>query len=176
MIVKDSVVNIVQRKKIVTIIYCQIHKGQDFSNRVTVKVKLLSHVWLFATSRTVGQQAPPSMGFPRQEYWSGDFFLQGRKNTGVGISFSRGSSRPKDQTRVSRIASRHFNLWATRETLSIRINAYKMFDMKILHWQTKTVFPCLLMWGRYSQKSVGCSVKLMEVLDTFSIPGQESKY
>ena len=156
---KDSVVNIVQRKKIVTIIYCQIHKGQDFSNRVTVKVKLLSHVWLFATSWTVGQQAPPSMGFPRQEY----------------ISFSRGSSRPTDQTRVSRIASRRFNLWATRETLSIRVNAYKMFDMKILHWQTKTVFPCLLMWGRCSQKSVGCSVKLMEVLDTFSIPGQESK-
>ena len=33
----------------------------------------------------------------------------------VAISFSRGSSRPKDQTRVSRIAGRHFNLWATRE-------------------------------------------------------------
>ena len=35
------------------------------------KVKLLSHVRLFATPWTVAHQAPPSMGFPRQEYWSG---------------------------------------------------------------------------------------------------------
>ena len=35
------------------------------------KVKLLSHVWLFATPWTVAHQAPPSMGFTRQEYWSG---------------------------------------------------------------------------------------------------------
>ena len=33
-----------------------------------VKVKLLSHVQLFATSWTVAYQAPPSMGFSRQEY------------------------------------------------------------------------------------------------------------
>ena len=30
-----------------------------------------SHVWLFATSWTVALQAPLSMGFSRQEYWSG---------------------------------------------------------------------------------------------------------
>ena len=36
-----------------------------------VKVKLLSRVWLFATPWTVTYQAPPSMGFSRQEYWSG---------------------------------------------------------------------------------------------------------
>ena len=36
-----------------------------------VKVKSLSHVWLFVTPWTVAYQAPPSMGFSRQEYWSG---------------------------------------------------------------------------------------------------------
>ena len=36
-----------------------------------VKVKLLSPVRLFATPWTAAYQAPPSMGFPRQEYWSG---------------------------------------------------------------------------------------------------------
>ena len=36
-----------------------------------VKVKLLSRVQLFATLWTVALQAPPSMGFSRQEYWSG---------------------------------------------------------------------------------------------------------
>ena len=35
------------------------------------KVKSLSRVRLFATQWTVAYQAPPSMGFFRQEYWSG---------------------------------------------------------------------------------------------------------
>ena len=30
-----------------------------------------SHIWLFATLPTVASQAPLSMGFSRQEYWSG---------------------------------------------------------------------------------------------------------
>ena len=33
--------------------------------------KLLSCVQLFATPWTVAYQVPPSMGFSRQEYWSG---------------------------------------------------------------------------------------------------------
>ena len=33
-------------------------------------VKLLSHVWLFSTPWTVAHQAPPSMEFSRQGYWS----------------------------------------------------------------------------------------------------------
>ena len=37
----------------------------------------------------------------------------------VAISFSRGSSRPKDQTRVSWIAGSFPNVWATREDLNI---------------------------------------------------------
>ena len=35
------------------------------------EVKWLSRVWLFATPWTVAHQAPLSMGFSRQEYWSG---------------------------------------------------------------------------------------------------------
>ena len=36
-----------------------------------VKVKSLSRVRLSATPRTAAHQAPPRMGFSRQEYWSG---------------------------------------------------------------------------------------------------------
>ena len=36
-----------------------------------MKVKLLSHVQLFATPWTVTYETSPSMGFSRQEYWSG---------------------------------------------------------------------------------------------------------
>ena len=45
----------------------------SFSNvwKWKVKVKSLSRVWLFATPWTAAYQAPPSMGFSRQEYWSG---------------------------------------------------------------------------------------------------------
>ena len=39
--------------------------------KVKMKVKLLSHVRLLETSWTAAHQAPPSMGFSRQEYWSG---------------------------------------------------------------------------------------------------------
>ena len=140
-----------------------------------VKVKSLSHAY----------QAPSSMGFSRQEHWSGLPFPSPMhesekwkwsrsvmptrllrpwdfpgKSTGVGchcllllvysevaqscptlcnpmdcsppgsslhgifqarilewvaFSFSRGSSRPTDQTQVSCIVGRRFTLWATRE-------------------------------------------------------------
>ena len=69
------------------------------------KAKLLSRIWLFATPWTVTYQAPPSMGFSRQEYWSGlTFPSPGRK-----IFW------PKIRTQVSRIIGRRFIIWATRE-------------------------------------------------------------
>ena len=43
--------------------------------------------------------------------------LQARILEWVAISFSRGSSRLRDQTQVSCIAGRRFNLWATGEVL-----------------------------------------------------------
>ena len=45
----------------------------SFSNawKWKVKVKSLSRVRLLATPWTAAYQAPPSMGFSRQEYWSG---------------------------------------------------------------------------------------------------------
>ena len=39
-----------------------------------VLVQSLNCVCLFVTPRTVARQAPLSMGFPRQEYWSGSSF------------------------------------------------------------------------------------------------------
>ena len=46
--------------------YSQIHIEEKWN-----EVKSLSRVWLFATPWTVAYQAPQSMGFSRQEYWSG---------------------------------------------------------------------------------------------------------
>ena len=45
----------------------------SFSNawKWKVKVKSLQHIRLFATPWTAAHQTPPSMGFSKQEYWSG---------------------------------------------------------------------------------------------------------
>ena len=67
------------------------------------EVKSLSRVRLFAIPWTVACQAPPSMEFSRQEYWSGLSFL------------SPGNPWPRKRTLVSSIAGRHFTIWATWE-------------------------------------------------------------
>ena len=68
------------------------------------KVKSLCRVWLFAAPWTVARQAPLSMGFSRQEYWSGlSFLLQG--------------IFPNQRSNPACTAGRCFILWATREAL-----------------------------------------------------------
>ena len=53
--------------------------------------------------------------------------FQARVLEWVAISFSRGSSQPRDQTWVSRIVVRCFTIWATREvTLFQSRSKYKM--------------------------------------------------
>ena len=63
-------------------------------------VKKLSRIRLFATPDC----SPPGSSIHR--------ILQARILEWVAISFSRGSSQPRDRTQVSRIAGRCFNLWA----------------------------------------------------------------
>ena len=130
----------------------------SFSNAWKWKVKLLSRVWFLVTPWTAAYQAPPSMGFSRQEYWSGLPLAFPRMLSGnsqiilscesevtqscptlcdpmgcslpgssvhrifqaivlewIAISFSRGSSQPRDRTWVSHIVDRSFTIWATRE-------------------------------------------------------------
>ena len=71
----------------------------SFSNawKWNVKVKSLSHVRLLATPWTAAYQAPLSMGFSRQEYWSGvplpsplAVHKLGRKSRNVNILETRG--------------------------------------------------------------------------------------
>ena len=66
-------------------------------------VCMLSCVQLFAIPWTVAHQAPLSLGFPRQEYWS-------------GLPFPSPGDLPwpRDRTRVSYIAGEFFTNWTTR--------------------------------------------------------------
>jgi len=60
-------------------------------------IKVLGHVWLFETPWTVAHQGPSVHGI-----------FQARILEWIAISFSRGSSRPKDQTCFSCIADKFF--------------------------------------------------------------------
>ena len=58
--------------------------------------------------------------------------LQARVLEWVAISFSRGSSRPRDWTHVSSIADRCFTIWATREApLIIKVLLIRIFWLHI---------------------------------------------
>ena len=103
---------------------------QSFSS-----VQLLSHVQLFATPWTAAHQASLSITNSQKVKSESEVaqlcltlcnpvdcsppgssvhgILQERILEWVAISFSRGSSQPRDQTQVSRIAGRCFNLWPT---------------------------------------------------------------
>ena len=72
--------------------------------KALLKVKSLSCVQLFATPWTVAYQGPLSMGFSRQEYWSGLPFPSPGDLPNPGIELW-----------VSCIAGRCFTIWATRE-------------------------------------------------------------
>ena len=68
---------------------------------------VLTHVWLFVTSWTVAHQAPLSMEFSREEYWSGLPFPSPRDLSNPGIE--PGSIC---------IAGKFFTIWATRKLRS----------------------------------------------------------
>ena len=80
---------------------CQWVRSSHRSSQLCAVLCLsLSCVWFFANPWTVACQAPLSMGFFRQEYWSG-----------LPLS-SLGKIFP---TQVSHITGRFFTIWATRE-------------------------------------------------------------
>ena len=118
-----------------------------------------------ATPSTAAYQAPLSVGFSRQEYWSGWPFpspgdlpdpgtepvcLASPAPTGglfttatsgkpdfrilkrVAISFSRGSSQPRNRTQASHIAGRFLTSRATREPKNTGVGS-----LSLLQW----IFP-----------------------------------
>ena len=46
-------------------------QGKCFHNQLLLLLSRVSHVQLCATPQTAAHQAPPSLGFSRQEHWSG---------------------------------------------------------------------------------------------------------
>ena len=95
-----------------------------------------AHLHLCSTG--VARQAPPLSGIP-----------QARVLEWAAIPFSRGSSWPRDWTRVSGIAGRFFIIWATREAL-----IFTLFVIFSLHFSWKP----LKAWPHIVSDNGSCSV------------------
>ena len=69
--------------------------------------------------------------------------LQARMLKWVAIPFSRGSSRPRDQTQFSLIAGKYFTTWATREALYLS-NYCQNSSLGRLPWPDHSLFYVLV--------------------------------
>ena len=81
-------------------------------------MKPLSHVQLFATRWTVAHQASPSMGFSRQEFWSGlpfpspgDLPDPGIKPGSPALEADALTSEPPGKITVNLRFSNYFNVY-----------------------------------------------------------------
>ena len=124
---RETFISIIKHKE--TILFAHLH------NKLLIFNPVISKCWLcccrlvakslsdsFVTLWTVAFQAHLSMGFPRQEYWS-------------AISFSRGSSWPKDWTWVSCIGRWILYHWATWEAqmMTTTYEILPFFQSNIAH-------------------------------------------
>ena len=99
---------------------------------VSVLCSECCRVRLFVTLWTVAHQAPLSRGF-----------LQARILEWVAYPFPKGSSWPRNQTRVSCIAGRFFTCWATMEASSVTpfldtLRKFQIlwFALRFLNWKS----------------------------------------
>ena len=96
---------------------CKLYRYHIFSDMVHKKA-ITSELYLPQTHGSEVTQSCLNICDPMDSSLPGSSvhgIFQARVLEWVAISFSRGSSQPKDWTQVSHVVSRHFTLWATRE-------------------------------------------------------------
>ena len=110
---------------------CYLYRWPPYPYPKRKKVKSLSRVWLFATDPM--DCTLPCSSIP----W--DF--PDKVLEWVAISFSSGSSWPRDRTQVSHIVGRSFTVWVTREFL-ILTNC----NSQVTHFMWTQFFIRLELW------------------------------
>ena len=114
-------------------------------------------MWLFAISASEVAQSCLTLCDPVDCSLPGSSLheiLQARILEWVAISFSRGSSQPRDRTWVSRIAGRHFNRGATREA-----QLFAMLGVNFLFWYA---------WGALSVMTCITSLSWLSLVPSLS--------
>ena len=111
--------------------------------------KLLSHVWLFATLWTC---STPGSSVHR--------ILQAGVLEWVAVPFSRGSSWPRNRTRVSCIVGGFFTSWATGNTTSNASQKLRKLGDQLWSRQAPAVIPAVPLGFYWQELSVpGCAPK-----------------
>ena len=93
--------------------------------------------------------------------------LQARILEWVAISFSRGSSQPRNQTQVSHIAGRRFNLWATREAHQVLWPV--LIELPLCHWVVNSSLSILDNGSLSDKWFLSVSLNSLDCLLTFLI-------
>ena len=125
------------------------HEGRLVVWLLTVPVKLLSCVWLFVIPWSLP-------GYPIHG------IFQARVLEWVAISFSRGSSWPRDWTQYSHIAGRHFTVWSTRGALS---DSWIPSNMK---WPDSTILETKIWVSTGSRSRTICNGGWQKLKDTWN--------
>ena len=153
----------------------------SFSNawKWKVKVKSLSHVWLFATPWTAAFQAPPSMGFYRQDWsglplpspkWSLTSVQKSAKKSNhrkLNLAKNLNKHRNKFSPKVSRMA---FSLFLAQESLSRGVSWALLYaDLwPPLLWTHRFVANKFVIICYYSSSKAPC-VTLLSLITLVSI-------
>ena len=114
-------------------------------SQIAIDQKLAQHCKSTMNVKVLVAQVCPTSCYPRDYRPPGSSvhgILQARILEWVAISFSRGSSQPRDWTQVSRIAGRFFAIWATKEELSDQISRSVVPDSLRPHESQHTRPPC----------------------------------
>ena len=138
-----------------------------WATKDALSVQSLSRVWLSATPSTI-----QSMEFSRPEYWSGYPLpsLEDLPNPGlphcrilyqlshkgssrilewVAYSFSRASSQPRNQTRISCIVGRFFANWATMEAQTQPDESLAIVEVNSMRHRIQGTLFCILELKKY---------------------------
>ena len=114
--------------------------------------KATSNLFLMSNSENEVAQSCPTLWDPMDCSLPGFFvhgIFQARVLEWVAISFSRGSSCPRDQTQASCIAGRCFTLWATREAqIMVYLILYYTILNQCLHLllEISSFSDCVFCW------------------------------
>ena len=128
--------------------------------KVKSEAKSLSCVWLLATPWTAAYQALPSLGFSRQEYWSGVPLPSPAPALRVGKS--NGPSHDFDSLGTDTEMQgwqRDYSCWQQYQ---------ESCDSSVLRIQEQTAASLSLQWLQHRVSSV-CSPQLHFLLPTFSL-------
>ena len=102
-----------------------IYVNYFFPNKYVLHACMLSRAWLFETLWTVACQAPTSMGFPRQEYWSELPFPL----PGYLVEPGTETASP-----VSHASAGSLYYWATWEWCHMCTSVHGILHVRILEW------------------------------------------